>query len=390
MESDLDPGASGMRRAPAPAEASARQARTAYMQGCAEDGRHAAVSHRVLAARLARILGFDFGGAVEAAGANAGCYLIPTKTLIGADSWSGWVKGELDLFGGFAPHPFMATKTVMHPLVSPDAAAPAGWPHGLSREIGDAALPGYSAFAAADAVSAGLLLLENGAPVRLKPAMGEGGRGQVTVADRGELEAAVAALEDGIFEGGLVVEGNLGRVETYSVGQARLPGSTISYWGTQRLTRDNEGGSAYGGSQLFVVRGGYDELLARTPEKDIRDMIGLACRFDELAGRHLPELVASRRNYDVARGIAADGSVRVGVLEQSWRIGGASGAEILALEAFTDDPSLAAVRAATTEIYGSGACAPADAMVIYRGEDAVVGPLLKFAQVEERFAGPQS
>ena len=43
---------------------------------------------------------------------------------------------------------------------------------------------------------------------------------------------------------------------------------------------------------------------------------------------------ASRRNYDVVAGLDARGQRRCGVLEQSWRVGGASPAELVALAAF--------------------------------------------------------
>ena len=54
---------------------------------------------------------------------------------------------------------------------------------------------------------------------------------------------------------------------------------------------------------------------------------------------------ASRRNYDIARGIDAQGQWRCRVLEQSWRIGGASGPEVAALQAFRADPALRVIRA---------------------------------------------
>src|SRR5499427_910266 len=72
---------------------------------------------------------------------------------------------------------------------------------------------------------------------------------------------------------------------------------------------------------------------------------------------------ASRRNYDVAQGIGADGRRRSGVLEPSWRIGGASSAELAALAAFARDPSLKIVRASHLEEYGEGRRAPAGACV---------------------------
>ena len=71
------------------------------------------------------------------------------------------------------------------------------------------------------------------------------------------------------------------------------------------------------------------------------------------------------------------------MLEQSWRIGGASGAEIAALEAFRASPELRVARASTVEVYGEGATPPPpDAIVYFRGTDEQVGPITKYALVE--------
>ena len=68
------------------------------------------------------------------------------------------------------------------------------------------------------------------------------------------------------------------------------------------------------------------------------------------------------------------------MLEQSWRIGGASSAEIAALEAFSADPALDAVRAECSEVYGeSAAPPPRDATVYFRGIDPAVGYITKYA-----------
>ena len=72
------------------------------------------------------------------------------------------------------------------------------------------------------------------------------------------------------------------------------------------------------------------------------------------------------------------------IVEQSWRMGGASGAEIAALEAFRADPDLRSVHASTVEVYGDGAEPPAGAMVYFRGIDDKVGAILKYALVERR------
>jgi hypothetical protein len=70
------------------------------------------------------------------------------------------------------------------------------------------------------------------------------------------------------------------------------------------------------------------------------------------------------------------------VLEQSWRIGGASGAEIGALRAFRDDPAVRIVRASTTEVYGATAAGPADACVYYHGIDPQAGEITKYCTVD--------
>jgi hypothetical protein len=67
------------------------------------------------------------------------------------------------------------------------------------------------------------------------------------------------------------------------------------------------------------------------------------------------------------------------VLEQSWRIGGASSAEVAALEAFARDPHLRAVRAECVEAYGKCARPPDDAVVYFSGVDSVVGQITKYA-----------
>lgn len=45
----------------------------------------------------------------------------------------------------------------------------------------------------------------------------------------------------------MVLEEQLEKVTTYSVGQVRVANIVSSYWGTQRLTRNNHGAEVYGG-----------------------------------------------------------------------------------------------------------------------------------------------
>jgi hypothetical protein len=219
--------------------------------------------------------------------------------------------------------------------------------------------------------------------VRLKPGRATGGRGQSAVSSATELDAALARVASTEPSGDcLVLEENLGDVTTHSVGEVRVADLVATYHGRQRLTRDNRGATVYGGSEVVVARGGFDALLQLDLPAEARIAVAQARVYDEAATRCFPGLFASRRNYDVAQGSDAEGHWRSGVLEQSWRIGGASGAEMAALEAFRTQPALPAVRASCVEIYGTSDPPPPHAVVYFRGTDERVGPLTKYTLVE--------
>src|SRR4029453_103111 len=125
----------------------------------------------------------------------------------------------------------------------------------------------------------------------------------------------------------------------------------------------------------------FDALLELAMPPEFRAAVKHAQIYDDAAHACYPGFFASRRNYDVVQGRAADGTMRCGVLEQSWRIGGASGAEIAALECFREDPECRLVRARCIELYGESAVVPAGATVYFRGEDEKVGFITKFTAV---------
>jgi hypothetical protein len=337
-----------------------------------------------LARRLATLQGFDFAGDYDPTGDYASpLYYVPNDTLIGAETLRRLgIRSERDLFGGVAPYSFVATKAISHPLVDPRAQSPVGWSHNFARCVGDALLPGFTAFALSDARRAGVELLKQG-PVRVKSPRGVGGRGQTVACNRKELEAMLRQLDPAeLAVDGVVLEMNLVHVATYSVGQVRMGNHLATYYGTQRLTTNNQGETVYGGSDLTVVRGDYDALLRWDLPPEARLAVMQACQYDAAATREFPGLLASRRNYDVAQGLDAQGQWRSGVLEQSWRIGGASGAEVAALEAFASDPTLTVVHAQTVEHFGTGHEPPLHATVHFHGRDERIGPIAKYTLVE--------
>ena len=289
------------------------------------------------------------------------------------------LRSEQDLFGGVVPQPYVASKVITHPLPLADCAAPAAWSHAFGQQVHDVVLPGYSAFSQEDALRAGRALLAQGA-VRIKLASGIGGSDQSVAADLAALQQQIGALDEAQLRlGGVVLERNLNDVVTHSVGQVRIGRQVASYCGIQHLTRNNAGKEVYGGSDLLVANGDFEALLALPHAPEVSTAVAQACTYHRAALACFPGLMASRCNYDVAQGTDDSGVWRSGVLEQSWRIGGATGAELAALKAFQDDPGLRVVRAATTEVYG-GAAPPPDADVYFNGIDQHVGAITKYTR----------
>ncbi|WP_244424701.1 DUF3182 family protein [Methylobacterium nodulans] len=356
-----------------------------YQDGSAElSSLHERVSRAEIAKRLAALMSFEFGGEYDPARRYGGpVYFVPNRTLVGLETASDLgIRGEQDLFGGVVPHAFVATKAITHPLVTPDANAPPGWKQAFGDAVHSVVLAGFTVFTQEDAVRATEQLLRRGG-VRLKPVLATGGRGQVPLSDLAALEAALGAVDPGeLSRSGLVLEENLTSTTTYSIGQVQACDLLVSYYGTQRLTPDNGGLEVYGGSDLVVVRGGFEALLALAMPEAARIAVQQARAYDAAASAQFPGLLASRRNYDVVQGLDAQGRWRSGVLEQSWRLGGASAAEIAALEAFHADPGLQVVRASCVERYGDAAAPPADAIILFRGVDDAVGAISKHAKVE--------
>jgi hypothetical protein len=343
---------------------------------------HMARARTEIARRLATLTGFVYAGDYDPRRHRTSAYFVPSDTLTLETAARIGIRREEDLFGGVVPHRYVATKTITHPLVDPSARAPDGWRAEFPRRVAEVVLAGYSAFTKEDARKAGQGLLEQGA-VRVKPGAGIAGLGQSVAETAADLADAIDAIEsEALSVSGVVVERNLADVTTCSVGQVRVAEYVGTYYGTQIVTTNHHGAEVYGGSDLVVVRGGFNALLALPLSDHARLAIVQAREYDTAARECFAGLYASRRNYDVAQGREAAGALRSGVLEQSWRLGGASGAEIAALEAFRADPSLAVVRAKTREIYDEAPAVPADAVIYFSGVDPHVGPLTKYALTE--------
>lgn len=344
---------------------------------------HEVETNRALARWLAQILGLKFGGSYDSdLHAGRDLYLLPTQTLVGpAQARELNIKGPEDLWGGYVDHDFICTKAISHGLLSPEATAPEGWSPLFCQRVRNVVLDGLSVFSLEDARPAATRLLYSG-PIRLKPVHACAGRGQEVIHSLDEFDAILARPEASkMFSEGVVLEQDLHDVVTHSVGQSFIGDHVFSYCGEQYLTQDGHGEEVYGGSNLLVVRGYYEDLLNLDLPEDVREAIEQAQVFDNAADEAYPGFYASRRNYDIAQGLDNDGQRRSGVLEQSWRMGGASSAEVAALQSFINNPGLKAIRVSSVETYVEQAL-PADAIEVYRGPAENSDFLLKYVTVK--------
>ncbi|WP_141063399.1 DUF3182 family protein [Pseudomonas lactucae] len=348
----------------------------------AEAPQHEVDTNRALARWLAQVLGLEFGGRYDPQHhAGRELYVLPTQTLVGpAQALALNVRGPEDLWGGYVDHDFICTKAISHGLLGPEARAPEGWSPLFCERVRNVVLDGLSVFALEDARPAATRLLYSG-PIRLKPVHACAGRGQEVIHSLDAFEALLARPDAAtLFNAGVVLEQDLRDVVTHSVGQSFIGEHVFSYCGEQYLTKDGQGEDVYGGSNLLVVPGYYEDLLTLDLPDDVRLAIEQAQVFDAAADEAYPGFYASRRNYDIAQGLDSDGQRRSGVLEQSWRMGGASSAEVAALQCFINDPGLKAIRVSSVETYQEQAL-PADAIEVYRGPADHSDFLLKYVTV---------
>src|SRR5262249_24529516 len=195
---------------------------------------------------------------------------------------------------------FEKTKGIEQGLVDGQGERRLGWCTAFAERVREIVLPGYTVFSNRDArVAAGRMLARG--PIRVKKPLSASGKDQTVVTTLNELDAELEKVGAGeMATYGLVLEGNLRQVRTLSVGEVAVGGLRISYHGTQRTVRDNEGRPVCGGSDLVCVRGGWESLDALPMSPEVRAAVVAARRYDA-ATEELPGFTASRRNYDVAQ-----------------------------------------------------------------------------------------
>lgn len=345
------------------------------------------ITQKLLSQRFAALLNLQLIESEEHAQSHSldphQCYYLPSHTLLSHEALTLGIKSLQDLYGGVVPYSFLLHKTLSHPLHHTSMDSPEGWNNDLGLALKPYVLEGYSVFNTQDALWAAQGMVHNG-PLRIKLATANAGRGQWIVSNHEEaVDLFNQAQFQALFEQGVIIEEALDNTVSFSIGQTEIGSHLISYCGEQEVTIDLKGQTTYGGSTLFVVRGGYAQLEAALSFDKHREALHLVKQYEKHIFNAFPQLYASRRNYDVLQGVNAKSQMRLGVLEQSWRVGGASMAELLALEAFAADPNLQTIRTWTRERYVSDASAIEKSDLLYCVAAEQTGWLIKSAGVEQ-------
>lgn len=366
---------------------------TYYAENSSENfSSHEMASINFVAERIAALLSCSYVGEYKFNRNNqkihhdSKFYFVPNETLLASEAVALGIDGPSQLFGGCVPYSFIADKCITHTLIDNASSFPVGWSNNFPESVRHVTLRGFTAFSKADALIAAEELLKYG-ELRLKAPLSRGGNGQRVVNTLDEAEVFLRTLDkESIADRGIVLENNLSDETTRSIGTVTIGTTQISYCGSQVTTFNSRGDSVYGGSSLRAVRGGFNNLLRLHWSKEEIIAIAQAMIYDFAADTCFDGFFASRRNYDVAQGNDADNQFCSGVLEQSWRIGGASPAEIAAIESFAKDPELISVRTSCREVHAI--CdVPEKSAIYFRGPDDDVGHITKFVKVDEHEYG---
>lgn len=312
------------------------------------------LTHREIAGHIGGIIGrgvLEYGAAIDE---GPRPYYIPSTTLNAEQARALDIEGPDDFFGGILEVRDHRDKAIFHPLVAEaQEEAPAWYSEVFARRVEEAVLPGYSVFSIDDARAALADLNSVYGTVRAKDPTASGSVGQFVIESPQQLDELLGQLEElesgWLTRHGFVLEPNLIEPVTLSIGQVRLGGETHAYIGEQSETTYLDGKPTYGGTTLTMVRGGFDKLSTVTAtiypdyEHVVKQTGAVVTAFEEQYG-----LIASRINFDAIFGDTSTGIQLAGICDQSFRIGGATPAEVLAVKALLDNPQATQVTARNT------------------------------------------
>ena len=304
---------------------------------------------------LAKIQGIEFTGEYTDSQLDTKHkYYVPAKTLQSEIAEELGIRTSQDLYGGVVEHHIFATKAILHPTLYPNSPKPNVYPANFTTRIVEMGLvlPGYTTFDPSfnEAQEIFNRLQQQGFNVRLKEPDQSDGDGQLRVADQSDLAKTIARYHpEYVVCKGIVLEANMEEATTVSVGQTTIAGRDYSHIAFQKDIRD-KGRTMYGGAVMRIFRKGLDHLAQNHfQESHIAIAVQQSYQMYEAYGDLDPKL--SRASFDILQGYDARGNFSSGVTDQTFRLGGSSPAEVLAIEYLNTNPNADFIDAEVTLDY---------------------------------------
>lgn len=343
------------------------------------------IAHHLLSQRFAALLNLALitDPKIQELKDLAACYYLPNQILLQDQAIALGIYSLNDLYGGVVPYEFLKDKSLTHPIYHISMNRPEGWNNQLGVYLKPYVLDGFSAFTTQDVLWAAQGMIDSG-PIRLKLASTTSEQSHWVFSHHAEFIKFINQMQDHpLFKQGMVVEEDLRNTTTFSIGQTEIGGLLISYCGEHVLTTNLNGEKTYGGANLFVVRGNYNQLHDALTFPIHREALHLTRQYEQLIFETFPLLYASRRNYTVLYGVNAKRQVRLGVLKPSWCMGNTSMAELLALEAFCATPKLKSINTWTRDHYVETFSCLTSSELAHDLDESPVGFIVKYAGVDD-------
>lgn len=327
-----------------------------------------------LAGWIAEQLGRVYQGEYKPGAELDAAFWVPHAPMTPEEAGALGITSKEQIFGAVV-EPLHAQKSVFHCPLPRATYVPAHFPLDFSRSVQVISAPGYTAFTPQDALLAFESLLQQGHSPRFKNPTATAGLGQRVASNRQEAEAVIAAISGDVFRRfGVVIEANIpisvGQPHAFSSGWIELGGEEYTYVGTQSQGEKN----IYTGTRLHMVRGHEPPYVPDIPNA-VTDhttyLLGLLGLLDGLQ-------IATRCNFNFVKSMHDE----VFAVEPTFRIGGATGAELLAIGYLKDHPEEDQVVASTRFVYDQHEPLPAGAHRLYSGNDRIFGVREIFASLE--------
>jgi hypothetical protein len=310
-----------------------------------------------LAAHLATIIGGKYVDGIEYP--NAGqpgidMTLMPYDSVDPSEPIANRVEGDSGIYGAVVDR-LKGTKSICHTPFC-DEGLPSSYDDAFSSRIDELGVKpmGFVVFGIDDAVDAIDFMKKRGSGVRIKLPLGSGVDNQKII-DSGKpssLQDWIKSRVEGdhIQQYGLVIEEEVLPSSSdlpfaLSTGELVVSEEHYTYVGWQVKGENGQ----YGGTVLRLTRGRqHPENVANIPGNlaEVANVVTQASR-DMLVEK------AGRMNFNYLYGAGAgDTTDRLILTEPTFRPGGASAAELMAIEALLEDSSLPGIWARTSVEYG--------------------------------------